>query len=76
MKTRLSLEVIDLLLQSEHMLIRILDLILSTLFFPTILVHVIILNPSMYTEYGFIIQWGLENGVVCSHEDQASLSSF
>lgn len=31
---------------------------------------------SQYTEYGFIIQWGLENGVVCSHEDQASLSSF
>lgn len=31
---------------------------------------------SQDTEYGFVIQWGLENGVVCSHEDQASLSSF
>ena len=31
---------------------------------------------SQDTEYGFVIQWGRENGVICSHEDQASLSSF
>ena len=50
MKTLLSLEVIDLLLQAGHLLIRVLYLNLSTLFSPIILVLLNILNHADCTE--------------------------